>query len=142
MTRRERMVAEFRLEQPDHFPLHVRGVRAWDEQWCESRHASYQPIIEAVREHGAYEVGVGIDRGHVLTGRPIEATSESEDIGNWIITRMTIQTSNGRLTAARKNSTRGLPGLQVEYFVKTLDDLDAILAIPWEPVRPDSSWRC
>lgn len=139
MTQRERMLAAFRVEKPDRFPLHVRGVRAWDEQWCESRHESYQPIIEAVREHGAYEVGVGIGGGHVLTGHLIETSSESEDVGDWIITRTTLQTPCGPLTSARKTSTRGLPGLQIENFVKTPEDLDAILAIPWEPVRPDLS---
>lgn len=137
MTQRERMMAAFRLDEPDHFPMHVRGVRAWDEEWCESRHESYGPIIEAVREHGAYEVGVGVGGGHALTGHPLEVTTESEDVGDWIIQRTTIQTPKGPLTAARKNSTRGLPGLQIEYFVKTLDDLDAILSIPYEPVRAD-----
>lgn len=139
MTQRERMMAAFRLEEPDHFPLHVRGVRAWDEHWCETQDESYRPIIEAVREHGAYETGTGIGGGIALTAHPIESATTTEDIGDWIIHRTTIQTPRGPLTAARKNSTRGLPGLQVEYYVKSLDDLDAILSIPWEPVRPDMS---
>jgi hypothetical protein len=139
MTQRERMMAAFRLEEPDHFPIHVRGVRAWDEQWCESRHESYQPIIEAVPEHGAYEAGSGLGGGLTLTAYPVETSVEEEDAGDWVIRRTTIQTPRGPLTAARKNSTRGLPGLQTEYYVKSLDDLDAILSIPCEPVRPDLS---
>ncbi|MGI5816726.1 MAG: uroporphyrinogen decarboxylase family protein [Armatimonadota bacterium] len=139
MTSRERMMAAFRLEEPDHFPLHVRGVRAWDDAWCESRHPSYRPIIDAVREHGAYELGTGLGGGHVLSAHPIEASVQSEDAGDWIVHRTTIQTPKGPLTSARKSSTRGLPGLQTEYFVKTLDDLDAILSIPYEPVQPDVS---
>ncbi len=139
MTQRERMMSAIRLEEPDHFPIHVRGVRAWDERWCETRHESYRPIIEAVREHGAYELGAGIGGGYVLSAHPIEATTESEDVGDWIIQRTTIQTPGGPLTAARKASTRGLPGLATEYFVKTLDDLDGIMAIPYEPIRPDLS---
>lgn len=139
MTQRERMMAAFRLQETDHFPVHVRGVRAWDEQWCETRHESYRPIIEAVREHGAYELGSGFGGGHALTAYPLASSVESENVGDWVIQRTTIQTPKGTLSAARKNSTRGLPGLQTEYFVKTLDDLDAILSIPYEPVRPDLS---
>lgn len=139
MTERERMLAAFRREEPDHFPIHVRGVRAWDERWCESRHESYRPIIEAVREHGAYELGTGLGGGELLTSHPIDTSVESEDAGDWIIHRTTIETPGGQLTCARKSSTRGLPGLQTEYFVKTLDDLDAMLSIPYEPVRPNMS---
>jgi hypothetical protein len=139
MTQRERMMAAFRLEEPDHFPIHVRGVRAWDEQWCESRHDSYEPIIEAVREHGAYEAGSGLGGGLALTAYPVETSVEEQEAGDWVIRRTTIQTAQGPLTSARKNSTRGLPGLQTEYYVKSLEDLDAILSIPYEPVRPDLS---
>ncbi len=139
MTQRERMMAAFRLQATDHFPLHVRGVRAWDEQWCATRHESYAPIIEAVREHGAYETGIGIGGHSVFTAHPIEARAEKEDAGDWIIHRVTIQTPGGPLTSAHKTSTRGLPGLATEHFVKTLEDLDAILSIPYEPLRPDLS---
>ncbi len=137
MTRRERMLAAFRREEVDHFPIHVRGVRAWDEQWCQTRHESYQPLIEAVRERGAYESGVGLGGGYVLSAHPIEASVEEKDAGDWIVRHTTIQTPQGPLTGARKVSTRGLPGLQTEYFVKTLADLDALLSIPYEPVEPD-----
>ena len=98
MTQRERMMAAFHLEEPDHFPIHVRGVPAWDEKWCGSRHESYRPVIEAVAEHGAYEVCSSLGGGNVLSAHPIEATSESEDIGDWIIHHTTIQTPRGPLT--------------------------------------------
>ncbi len=139
MTSRERMLAAFRIEETDHFPMYVRGVRVWDQQWCESRHESYRPVIEAVREHGDYEVGFGLGGGPLLTAHPIESESTSEDVGDWIIQRTTMHTPAGDLHAARKISTRGLPGLQVEYFVKTLEDLDRLLSVPYEPVRPDLS---
>ena len=89
MTPRERMLTAFRAQEPDHFPIHVRGVRAWDDEWCESRHASYQPIIEAVREWGAYETGISLGGGHVLSAHPVETSVEEEDAGDWIIRRVT-----------------------------------------------------
>jgi len=140
MTSRQRMMAAFRIEEPDYFPMYVRGVRAWDEQWCQTRHESYQPIIEAVREHGDYEVGWGAGGGPFLTASDeVTAETESEDVGDWIIQRTTIHTPAGDLSMARRNSTRGLPGLEMESLVKTLDDIEKVLSIPYVPPRPDCS---
>ncbi len=139
MTSRERMMAAFRIEEPDRFPIHVRGVRSWDEQWCETRHDSYHPVIEAVREHGAYEAGYGLGGGLLLSSAPLPSATEAEDVGDWIIRRTTIQTPAGPLTSAHKVSTRGLPGLQIEFAVKTLEDIDRLLSVPHEPVRQDLS---
>ena len=139
MKSRERMMAAFRIETPDHFPLHVRGVPAWNEQWCETRHSSYQPIIEAVREHGDYEIGVSLGGGRFLSGAPVESTVATHDTGDWIIHETILHTPGGDLTSVRKSSTRGLPGLEVDFLVKSLDDFDRVLSVPWEPVRPDLS---
>lgn len=139
MTSRERMIAAFRIEATDHFPMHVRGVRSWDTRWCESRHSSYRPIIEAVREHGDYEAAWSLGGGRFLSAAEIDTQTQSREEGDWILHRTTFRTPAGDLTALRKGSTRGLPGLEVEYFVKTLDDLDRVLSVPYEPVRPDVS---
>ncbi len=137
MTSRARMMAAFRIETSDHFPMHVRGIHAWDQRWCESRHSSYRPIIEAVREYGDYEVSFSLGGGRFLTDASLETESEREETGDWVIDRTTIRTPAGPLTAVRKNSTCGLPGLEVEYIVKTLADLEKALSVPYEPVRPD-----
>ncbi len=139
MTSRERMMAAFRIEEADRFPIHVRGVPAWDEQWCTIRHESYRPIIEAVREHGAYEAGYSLGGGPFLSAASLPSTTEREDVGDWVIVRTTIETPAGPLTSARKASTRGLPGLATEFMVKELEDIDTVLSVPWEPVRPDLS---
>jgi hypothetical protein len=140
MTSRERMMAAIRLEEPDVFPIQIRGVRAWDEQWCRTRHGSYQPVIEAVREHGDYEAGWGAGGGMFLTASQ-EVTSEthSEEADDWIVHRTTVHTPAGDLTSARRTSTRGLPGLEMESLVKTLDDIEKVLSVPYEPLRPDCS---
>ena len=139
MTSRARMMAAFRVESTGRFPLHARGVRAWDAQWCENRHSSYQPIIDAVREHGAYEVSFSLGGGRFLTAAPLDTEVETEDAGDWTIQSTTFRTPAGQLRSVSKSSTRGLPGLEVEHLVKTLDDLEKVLSVPYEPVRPDLS---
>jgi uroporphyrinogen-III decarboxylase len=49
----------------------------------------------------------------------------------------TLHTPAGELTARFKSSNRGLPGLEIEHFVKSLDDLECIASIPYEPVQVD-----
>jgi len=140
MTSRERMMAALRIEEPDVFPMYVRTFAVWNEQWCRTRHESYQPIIEAVKEHGDYEVGWGAGGGMFMTASDeVTLETRSEDAGDWTVHYTTVHTPAGDLTSARKTSTRGLPGLQMEFLVKTLDDVEKLLSVPYVPVRPDYS---
>jgi hypothetical protein len=140
MTSRQRMLAAFRIEETDCFPLQVRGVRCWDEDWCATRHASYGPVIEAVAEHGDFELGWGVGGGMFMSASD-EVTSDSEtvDEGDWLLRTTTIHTPGGDMTSVHRASTRGLPGLQIEFPVKTLEDIEKVLSVPWVPPRPDCS---
>ncbi len=138
MTSRERMMAAFRLEPVDHFPIQIRGVRFWDDDWCATRDASYGPVIEAVREHGDVELGWGLGGGMLLTASSeLTTTTETIDEGDWIRHITTIHTPAGDMTSVRLNSTRGLPGLAMEFPVKTLEDVEKVLSVPYVPHQPD-----
>jgi len=140
MTSRERMMAAFRIEEPDYFPMYVRGVRAWDEEWCRTRHDSDHPIIAAGRAHGEDEAGWSAGGGRFLTASDdVTSETEAEDVGDWLIPRTIVHTPAGDLTSARRDSTRGLPGLEMESLVKTLDDIEKVLSVPYVPLRPDCS---
>ena len=49
-TPKKRLLTAICRRQPDHVPIKVWGVPAWDDGWVASRHPSYGPLIEAVRE--------------------------------------------------------------------------------------------
>ncbi len=138
MTSRARMMAAFGIAPVDHFPLYVRGVHFWDERWCATRHPSYRPVIEAVAAHGDIEASWGPRYGMFLTASDAFHTStEVIDQGDWRRHITTIHTPAGELTMVRLSSTRGMPGLQVEFPIKTLADVDKLLSIPYVPPRPD-----
>ena len=140
MTSRERMMAAFRIQSVDHFPLQVRGVRAWDEQWCENCDPSYIPAIEVVAEHGDFELGWGAGGGLLMTASDaLSSVTRTVDEGDWIRHITTWTTPAGEMTSVRRSSTRGLPGLQIEFPVKTLADVEKVLSVPWVPPRPDCS---
>ena len=60
MTSRERLLTAYRCEELAELPIMIRGVRSWDEDWVATRHPAYQPVIEAIAEHGDYQVGWGV----------------------------------------------------------------------------------
>lgn len=140
MTSRERLLTAYRCEQPDGLPIMVRGVRCWDDEWVATRHPSYKPVIDVVAEHGDYQLGWGGGSGVLLSGTSAAwYSSETIPGEDWNEVIRTLHTPAGELTARYKSSNRGLPGLEVEHFVKSLDDIDCIASIPYEPLQVDAS---
>jgi hypothetical protein len=137
MTSRERLLAAFRLQPVDRTPLHVRGVRPWDEQWVATRDASYAPVIAAVAEHGDYVDGWGAGAGTFYTAASVPADRWTEDRDDWVAHYLLYHTPGGDLRTMTLASKRGLPGMQMEFAVKELEDLEKVLSVPYEPARPD-----
>lgn len=139
MTSRERLLAAFRLQPVDRLPIQVRGVRAWDQQWCQSRDASYQPLIEAVAAHGDYVDSWGIGFGDFCSGAKLPTETWTEDRGDWNAYYRLVHTPRGHLRAMHLSSKTGMPGMQMEFMVKTLEDLESVLSVPYEPILPDAA---
>jgi len=140
VTSRERLLAAMRRQAVDRVPLHVRGVNFWDERWVQTRHESYAPVIEAVREHGDPFIGWGVGGGPLLSSSD-EVRFESEVVpgGDWNERITTMHTPRGPLVARHLSSNRGLPGMQREFYVKDPDDLDKVVSVPFAPLRPDTA---
>jgi hypothetical protein len=139
MTSRERLLAALRLEPVDRVPLHIRGVRPWDQPWVESRDPSYAPLIAAVAEHGDYIDWWHASAGTFYTATPVPTDGWTEDRDDWVAHYTLTHTPGGDLRTMFLSSKRGLPGMQMEFMVKELDDLDKVLSVPYEPARPDCS---
>jgi hypothetical protein len=137
MTSRERLLAALRLQPVDRVPLHVRGVRPWDEQWVATRDASYAPLIAAVAEHGDYVDWWNAPAGTFYSAAPVPTEGWTEDRDDWVAHYTLHHTPGGDLRTMSLASKRGLPGMQMEFMVKDLADLDKVLSVPYEPARPD-----
>lgn len=139
MTSRERFLAAFRLQPVDRVPIQMRGVRSWDQPWCDSRDASYRPLIEAVAAHGDYQDWWGFGYGDFCSAASLPTETWTEDRGDWIAYYRLVHTPRGDLRTMTLGSKRGMPGMQMEFMVKSLDDLDKVLSVPYEPVLPDTA---
>jgi len=137
MTSRERLLAALRLQPVDRVPMHIRGVRPWDEPWVATRDASYAPVIAAVEEHGDYVDWWGAPRGVFYSAAPVPTDSWTEDRDDWVAHYTMYHTPGGDMRTMTLASKRGLPGMQMEFMVKELADLEKVLSVPYEPCRPD-----
>jgi hypothetical protein len=137
MTSHERLLAAIRLQPVDRVPMHIRGVRPWDDPWVATRDPSYTPVIEAVAAHGDYVDWWGAATGTFYSATPVSTDSFTEDRDDWTAHYTVYHTPGGDLRTMFLSSKRGLPGMQMEFMVKDLADLDKVLAVPYEPARPD-----
>ncbi len=135
MTSRERLLSAMQLGEPDRVPIQVRGVRAWDSQWVATRHPSYGPLIDVVAAHGDYVESWGAPSGPFLSlTDALTSTSERIERDDWVETVTTTHTPGGDLRTRHLSSKRGLPGMQIEFAVKTLDDLAKVSSVPYVPL--------
>jgi len=139
MTSRERLLTAYRCQEPDGVPIMVRGVHAWDEDWTASQHPSYKPVIEAVDEYCDYQVGWGPGDIVVSPGDRDRYSSTINKGDDWDEVITTLDTPKGPLVSRYLNSNRGLPGMEMEHYVKTLEDVERILSIPFDASGVDYS---
>lgn len=138
VTSRERLLTAMRRGKPDRLPIHIRGVRVWDEKWVESRHPSYGPVIEAVRRHCDWVASWSPVAGLFLTAARMEARAERIDLDErWALIKTTLHTPKGPLTSIHQVSKTGMPGLRRKFWVESEEDLEKFLSIPYMPPRPD-----
>lgn len=134
MTSRQRLLAAMKHSQPYELPIQVRGVRAWDREWVATRHSSYRPVIEVVAEHGDHVLNWGPPGGWFLSQHALRTTSHTVSHPDWSETITLWHTPAGDLRTRHLSSKRGLPGMQMEFPVKSLEDVDRFLSIPYEPL--------
>ena len=135
MTSRDRLMAAMRRTQPYQLPIQVRGVRAWDREWVATRHPSYRPVIDAVAEYGDYVLNWGPPGGWFLTQAQVPATTHQVGHPDWVESITLWHTPRGDLRTRHLASKRGLPGMQMEFPIKSLEDVERFLSVPYEPLR-------
>jgi len=137
MTPRERLLRAFRIQEVDRFPIHIRGVRPWDEEWVASRHPSYARLVEAVRDLCDWCAAVGFGDMPFLTAHHVPVETRVTSGPDWELHETTYQTPLGPLHFSYNVSAGGHPGMTKEFLVKTGEDVRRLLSIPYERLRPD-----
>ena len=146
MTSRERLLAILRGEIPDRVGNTLRGVRAWDEKRCAALHGSYRPLVAATYKRGDWIAPIGFDGGFYGSVAPLERRTWTEqsaghETQELRITEVTVPA--GRVGPSRVlreviafDRVQQLP-MTAEHFIKTQEDAEGFLSLPYAPARPD-----
>ncbi|MBI3971794.1 MAG: hypothetical protein HY332_10945 [Chloroflexi bacterium] len=139
MTPRARLLAAIQRQPTDRLPVQVRGVRVLDDAWVTTRHPSYAPVIEAVRELGDPVANWSPSTPLLLTAHPMGAPEVRTEPGTdaWDLRVAMLHTPRGDLTSVHHVSRRGLPGMTTRFYVQSLDQLAWIRDVPYAPLRPN-----
>lgn len=123
MTSRQRLLAAMRLETPDRVPVGPFGLGRLDPDGPTAADliAKTDPIVD---------VGSGADP---FLGARVSVEHSHE--GDSTVT--TIHTPKGRLTQRYRRTS--VTGSLVEYPLKTPEDAERLLSIPYQPPEPDLS---
>ena len=138
MTSHERMARAFRCQEPDRVPIQVRGVDPITRELIK-RHESFRPLVEAVAQHGDLTQAWGASCAFFT--RWIDGTNTSGRVEkrneDFNVHYHTIRTPKGDLTCSTNVSTKGHPPMRETFYVKSLEDAERFMSIPYVPHRPD-----
>lgn len=140
MTSRERLLALLRGEPTDRIGVSLMGVRVFTPWWMANRHRSYAPLVERVRRHGDVLSGIGLETGFFGTAAPLEIhkraeLAEGHENVEYRITEVTAP--HGTLRAVDAWHTVQQLNMPHEHFIKTPDDAENLLAIPYVAPQVD-----
>jgi len=140
MTSRERLLALLAGRPTDRIGLHVMGVRPWTDWWMAGRHPSYRPVIDAVAAKTDLCALIGFDTGFLYSASSVEVRNRVDAAPDHPHVEHRIQEVNtpaGVLREVHAVDTREPLPMPIEHFIKTPADLEGLLALPFEPIRPD-----
>ena len=140
MTSRERLLALLRGEPTDRIGVYLMGVRPWTPWWMKGRHPSYMPLVDLAREQADVFSPIGFETGFYYTAAPVRIERRVEPVPDHpeIEHHVTVVAApRGPLREVHAvHKVERLP-MPLEHFVKTPDDAENLLAIPYAPLGPD-----
>lgn len=132
MTGRERLNAIFNGEPVDRPSLKLWGFYP-DQKLIDDAYSDVYELAAQVTDYmcqcaSPANIRLGMAASHIVETRRTPGPSQWEDITTvW-------HTPAGDLTGIYRASTTGLPGYELEHMVKTPQDLEALLSVPYEPL--------
>jgi uroporphyrinogen-III decarboxylase len=137
MTSKERLWAALSLEEPDRVPIWMLYPR---EQYGTYVDVHNLPSYARVMPHIWHETD-WLDRRNIAAPAFYTAASVVEsqvEVRNgWTITRSTLHTPLGDLTAEHRQDQENASGARTEHYCKDIADLEKVLSIPYQPADPD-----
>lgn len=138
MTSKERILAAFRREKPDRVPVVTFGINPLSKEDWVSGDPTFRRVLEAAAARSdvfyRYNVGTGF---YGSTPDAVGFRQESRREGASTFVRHWIETGRGTLTSLTRHDDGVATSWKLEPYVKTQEDAEALLSLPYEPVVPD-----
>ena len=141
MNSRERLLAVLDGRIPDRVPISTYELVGYNSRAWENQQPSYRRLMDVIREKtdclamwNPASNAIFLD-----TAWPVEITSRQWREGDALVTHRTLHTPKGDLT----QTTKVVDGIntvwQTEHWCKTVEDVDKVMSIPFEPLDYDTS---
>lgn len=141
MNSRTRLLIALSGGIPDHVPISTYELVGYNSRAWENVEPSYARLMDVIRAETDCVCMWNPASNEVFlsSAHPVEMSEQVDREGDTATTRRTLHTSRGDLTQTTRCTDRVHTTWQTEHWCKSLDDVDAALSVPYEPVKYDFS---
>ena len=133
MTSAQRLMATLRHEPVDRVPISAHELVGWNPDLWENQLPSYHRLMDVIRARTDCLYLFGIPMRNTLESVSRETWEENQS--RW--TRTTVHTPRGNLRMVHRRDVDVNTTWRVERLLKTDDDIQRYLSIPFEMAPPD-----
>lgn len=142
MTSRERLLAAMYCKPVDRVPISTYELVGFNPDAWENREPSYKSLMDAVRELSdcIYMTGFGhkaVERRSTVNEEKSRTQYTEWREGNKSYRRTSLLTPLGPLTCLHRTDDGLYTTWTCEHLLKTVDDIEKYLSIPWNPPEID-----
>jgi len=141
MNSRERLLAALQGRATDRVPISTYELVGYNSRAFENNDPSYARLMQAIRERtDCLCMWDGASNATFLeSARPVEMRVEERREGDTLVRRKVLEAGGRRLS----QTTKIIDGIhttwQTEHWCKSIEDVDAALSLPYEPLAYDVS---
>jgi len=148
MTSRERLLTALRIEEPDRVPISCYELTGWDLDNWYNRQPSYKNLMDLIRQQTDCVSRPALPAPSLgnpatdVTGETAARTTPDLETDTWregnsTYARTTYHTPKGDLTSLTRTDDDVFTVWTIEHPLKTIDDIDKYLSIPFHPGDAD-----
>jgi len=141
MNSRERILAALSRRIPDRVPISTYELVGYNSKAFENNDPSYARLMEAIREKADCICmwDPGSNATFLASSFAVEMEAQEYRKENVTIQKRTLHTCKGALTQTAKVIAGVHTTWQTEHWCKSLEDVNAALSVPFEPLEYDVS---
>lgn len=137
MNSRERLLKVLAHEIPDRVPISTYELVGFNSISFENRQSSYKQLMDMIRDYTDCVCMWDLDSNPVFLNSSYPAQIESVEIRDGLktTTKNTLHTDSLTLTQTLERADDVNTVWQTEHWCKSTEDVDALLRIPFEPLK-------